>query len=93
MLNTNSFMSDQTALEGIAIIGMACRFPGADNLAEFWQLLKNGEEHVKLFSDEELIKAGVDPKVLAGRSSNQAAGGVLDIEYFDPRRFFRHQSP
>ncbi len=30
--------------EPIAIIGMACRFPGADNIAEFWQNLMNGRE-------------------------------------------------
>ena len=26
----------------LAIIGMACRLPGADNLNEFWQLLAEG---------------------------------------------------
>ena len=30
--------------EPIAIIGMACRFPGADSPEEFWQLLHNGIE-------------------------------------------------
>jgi len=28
--------------EPIAIIGAACRFPGADDLAEFWELLRDG---------------------------------------------------
>ncbi len=26
----------------IAIIGMACRFPGANNYDEFWENLENG---------------------------------------------------
>jgi acyl transferase domain-containing protein len=26
----------------IAIVGMACRLPGADNLEQFWQLLISG---------------------------------------------------
>ena len=32
--------------DGIAIIGMACRFPGAPDLASFWQLLEAGEDAV-----------------------------------------------
>ena len=31
----------------IAIVGVGCRFPGADNLSEFWSVLVNGENHVK----------------------------------------------
>ena len=32
--------------EPIAIIGMACRFPGAANPEAFWQLLRNGVDAV-----------------------------------------------
>ena len=32
--------------EPIAIIGMACRFPGANNPAELWQLLRGGVDAV-----------------------------------------------
>lgn len=30
----------------IAIVGASGRFPGADNLNEFWRVLLNGENHV-----------------------------------------------
>ena len=30
----------------IAIVGTGCKFPGADNLDEFWRVLLNGENHV-----------------------------------------------
>ncbi len=38
--------SDKTG-EPIAIIGMACRFPGAEDISAFWRLLENGGNAVK----------------------------------------------
>ena len=32
--------------EDIAVIGMACRFPGADNYDEYWNNLINGVDSV-----------------------------------------------
>ncbi|MGC1203252.1 MAG: beta-ketoacyl synthase N-terminal-like domain-containing protein, partial [Flavobacteriaceae bacterium] len=40
--------------EDIAIIGMAGKFPGASNLNEFWELLKEGKETISFFKPEEL---------------------------------------
>jgi len=33
--------------EAIAIVGIGCRFPGADNIEQYWQLLANAECHLK----------------------------------------------
>lgn len=49
----------------IAIIGMAGRFPGANDVGTFWQNLKNGVESVSFFTDAELAEAGVAPEMLA----------------------------
>jgi acyl transferase domain-containing protein len=49
-----------TELEGIAIVGMAGRFPRARNTDEFWRNLREGVEAISFFSDEELRSAGVD---------------------------------
>ena len=38
----------------IAVIGMACRFPGANNTEEFWELLTSGKETTSFFTDDEL---------------------------------------
>ena len=37
---------EQAKHEPIAIVGMGCRFPGANNPEEFWQLLKDGRNAV-----------------------------------------------
>ena len=37
----------------VAVIGLACRFPGAEEVNEFWNNLKTGVESVSFFSDEE----------------------------------------
>ncbi|KAH3816726.1 hypothetical protein DPMN_118247 [Dreissena polymorpha] len=32
--------------QDVVIVGIGCRFPGANSVHEFWRLLKNGENHV-----------------------------------------------
>ncbi|MDZ4870855.1 MAG: hypothetical protein CLLPBCKN_000243 [Chroococcidiopsis cubana SAG 39.79] len=70
-------------MEGIAIIGLAGRFPGAKNIAEFWQNLCDGVEAISQFSDEELIAAGVDPSLLKERNYIKAGAVLEDIDLFD----------
>src|SRR5206468_12207653 len=48
----------------IAIVAMAGRFSGAPTIEEFWANLRQGVESVRLFTPEELIKAGADPEAL-----------------------------
>lgn len=46
----------------IAIIGIGCMFPGADNLEEFWKVLVNGEDHVQDIPPERFnVEAFYDP--------------------------------
>ena len=45
----------------IAIIGMACRFPGAANVCEFWHNLRNGVDSIAHFTEEEMDSFGVTP--------------------------------
>ena len=71
----------------VAVIGMACRFPGADGVEAFWQNLREGVESVTFFSDEELMKAGVSRAVLDDPAYVRAGAVLSDVETFDARFF------
>jgi hypothetical protein len=44
----------------VAIIGVSGRFPGAGNVDELWQNLRDGVESIRALSAEELAGAGVE---------------------------------
>ena len=67
----------------IAIVGMAGRFPGAQNLDEFWHNLCAGVEATSFFTDEELLASGVDPAEFNAPNYVRAAPVLKDIELFD----------
>jgi acyl transferase domain-containing protein/acyl carrier protein len=72
---------------GIAIIGMAGRFPGASSVEQLWSNLCEGRESVSFFSDQELLDAGV-PQSLINNPRYVKAGAVIDdIEQFDAELF------
>ncbi len=71
----------------IAVIGMSCRFPGADDVDAYWQNLKNGVESVNFFTDEEMLAKGVPAEVLANPLYVKARAGLEDIELFDAPLF------
>ncbi|MFC4015611.1 SDR family NAD(P)-dependent oxidoreductase [Nonomuraea purpurea] len=50
--------------EPIAIVGMAGRFPGADNIEEFWGNLVAGRDCLTELSDEELLRYHEDPELI-----------------------------
>jgi acyl transferase domain-containing protein len=54
-------MGDNQQFDGIAIIGMAGRFPGAENIAEFWSNVLAGVESVSFFTDAEIMESGLIP--------------------------------
>ncbi|MEZ4867747.1 MAG: type I polyketide synthase [Caldilineaceae bacterium] len=78
---------DKTLLNGIAIIGMAGRFPGAANLEQFWHNLRNSVESIRFFSEQELLEMGMETSLLRKRNFVPAAAMVDDIEWFDASFF------
>lgn len=79
--------SDDDELDDIAIIGMACRFPGAPNIESFWNNLRNGVESIKFFSDKEVLAAGITAERLSQPGYVKAGGVIEDIDKFDAAFF------
>src|ERR1700733_9230607 len=48
----------------IAVVGMAGRFPDAENVRTFWNNLERGLESIQEFSDADLLKSGATPELL-----------------------------
>ncbi|HEX6903705.1 MAG TPA: amino acid adenylation domain-containing protein [Thermoanaerobaculia bacterium] len=69
--------------DAIAVVGMAGRFPGAGDLDELWRNLREGRESVRFFSDEELVAAGVDPRLLDKPYYVKARGMLDGVDLFD----------
>ena len=62
--------------DGIAIVGMACRFPQSKNLSEYWQLLESSTDAV------------TDGRPGNGIAPDMRGAFIEGIEWFDSR-FFR----
>src|SRR6266567_4033168 len=71
---------------GIAIVGLAGRFPKARNIDEFWRNLCDGVEGISFFTDEELAASGAD--VPENNPNFIRARGILeDADRFDAAFF------
>ena len=74
---------EREPLDAIAIIGLAGRFPGAANVAEFWENLKSGTDSLTHFTHAELLDAGIAPETLADPDYVKARGYLKDADLFD----------
>ncbi|WP_337264555.1 MULTISPECIES: beta-ketoacyl synthase N-terminal-like domain-containing protein [unclassified Serratia (in: enterobacteria)] len=80
----NESINDDNA---IAIIGIACQFPGVKDFSALWSVLANGTETIQHFSDEELLAAGVRSDRLYAKNYIKSKGVLTDVEYFDHELF------
>lgn len=69
----------------IAIVGVGCRFPGAENPEAFWDLLSRGVDAVReVPADRWDIDAWYDPDPDAPGKMSTRWGGFLDsVDQFD----------
>lgn len=73
----------------IAVVGMACRFPGADSTNEFWdRLMQRQDMHRTVPSDRFDVETHVDPTVKRQNTSKTPYGcfvenpGLFDAMFF-----------
>jgi acyl transferase domain-containing protein/surfactin synthase thioesterase subunit len=76
-------------MEQIAIIGVGCRVPGAENPDEFWRLLQDGTDAVtEVPRDRWDVDAFYDPQSGKPGKMNTRWGGFLrQVDEFDPQFF------
>lgn len=67
----------------IAVIGIACRFPGAHGPEAFWRVLEEGVETLTFFTPDEAIAAGVPPERAHDPAQVNAAPVLDDVEGCD----------
>jgi acyl transferase domain-containing protein/acetylornithine/succinyldiaminopimelate/putrescine aminotransferase len=82
MANINEY----DAINGVAIIGMVGRFPGAANVDEFWQNLCAGVESTTFFSDDRLDPS-IDETLRQDPNYVKARGIIEGAETFDAAFF------
>ncbi|MCE3199530.1 type I polyketide synthase [Paenibacillus sonchi] len=83
-------MLDDDAMQSkIAIIGLACRVPGADTPAAFWHQIVNGVESIRTFKDEELTASGISADILNHPRYVKRGAVIENADCFDAG-FFRY---
>ncbi len=74
-------------LEGIAIVGLAGRFPGARDARELWRNLCAGVESVATFTDEELRASGIPDDLSRDPNYVRSRATLSDADKFDAAFF------
>ncbi len=79
-------MSKKTGLE-IAVIGVAGRFPEAENVSQYWENLIAGKNSIRTFTPEEAQEEGEDISVVNAPNYVRANAYVDGKEFFDSGLF------
>lgn len=81
-----SINTSQDSVDDIAIIGVSCRFPQADNVEKFWNNILENKVSIRQFPDGRMKK--LSRNVSDNDKSRYLTAGYLeDIDLFDPGFF------
>ena len=77
----------------IAIVGIGCRFPGAEDPAAFWRLLRDGKDMIREVPADRWDAAAFydQDSGIPGKASTRWGGFLDQVDHFDP--FFFGISP
>ena len=78
---------DETVVDGIAIVGMAARLPGAADVDAYWDNLTKGVSAIRKATDEELLAAGFSKNDLTNQNLVRAFGWLDGVANFDAQFF------
>jgi acyl transferase domain-containing protein len=74
--------------EPIAIVGLACRFPGSQDPDAFWRLLSGGIDAIKEAPESRWNKsANKEPDSSTGKTNTRYGGFLDQVDLFDPGFF------
>lgn len=74
--------------EEIAVIGLSGRFPGANNIKEYWSNIKAGKETISFFTEEEIKESyRAQEDILKNPNFVKAKGIIENIDLFDSEFF------
>lgn len=81
-LNGGNGIGDHDGLD-LAVIGLACRFPGAHDSATFWRNLRDGVESITVLGEEDLRASGVQAHLCHDSNYVRMRGVIEGIDLFD----------
>lgn len=89
LLKESTFPVHDVTEDAIAIIGLGCRFPGADSPEAFWHLLHNGIDGISEVpaSRWDLERYYATDPAIPGKMNTRWGGFLAGIEQFDPYFF------
>ena len=80
-------MTSEIHENDIAIVGMAARLPGAENVAEYWRNLREGVESIRTYTEQELLDAGEKLENIRQPGYVKAGAPLEGMELFDGEFF------
>lgn len=80
--NGGNRISEHDGLD-LAVIGLACRFPGAHDSATFWTNVRDGVESITRLSEDDLQSAGVYERLRQDPNYVRMRGVIEGIDLFD----------
>ncbi len=85
----NTSAKTERDTQDIAVIGLAGRYPGARNVREFWDILKNGKDCITEIPEERWNPSIYfdEDKDMLGKTCSKWGGFIDGVDQFDPLFF------